>query len=166
MQARDRLIALAATIHLAIAALYAPHLPVEDYIPAGLNRALAVYGGFTGTHSRFDFFAPAVSKQARADFLVIPESGAPRRVRFATPSAEANRRLGYMFTLYAYPSERERLLQAWGSYLLRLNPDAVAVEARVEVLEIPTLQESAAGMAPAWVEVGRAKVRRGGAPGR
>jgi hypothetical protein len=37
----------------------------------------------------------------------------------------------------------------------------VAVESRVEILEIPTLQESAAGKLPAWTEVGRSTCAAG-----
>ena len=159
------MIAVAAAVHLAIAALYAPHVPVELYMPHLLDRALSLYGNFTGTRARMDFFAPWVASEARADFLIIPAEGPSRRVRLATPNDEASRRLALMYTLYAFPSERERLVQAWGSYMLRLHPDAVAVETRVEMLQIPTMAERSAGKLPAWAEVGRATVRRGGAPG-
>lgn len=165
MPAKHKLIAAAAVVHLAIALLYAPHIPVELYIPRALDRILSIYGSFSGTRARFDFFAPWVSSEARADFLVVPAQGPSRRVRLVTPSEEASRRLALMYTLFAFPSERERLMQAWGRYVLRLNPDAVSVETRVEMLVIPTMQERAAGKLPAWTEVGRATVRRGGEVG-
>jgi hypothetical protein len=164
---RDKVIAVAAAVHLSLAAIYGIHVPVELYIPLAVDRPLSIYGGFTGTRSRFDFFAPEVPNEARADFTIIPANGPSRRVRLAdTTSAEANRRLALMYTIYAYPTQREPLLRAWGEYILRLHPDAVEVVSRIEMLETPTMQESAAGKTASWREVGRLSVRRGGAPGR
>jgi hypothetical protein len=167
MSGRVKVLGVAAAVHLSLAAIYGIHVPVELYIPLAIDRPLSIYGGLTGTRSRFDFFAPEVPSQARADFLIVTASGTSRRVRLAdTPSAEANRRLGLMYTIYAYPTQRELLLRAWGDYLLRLNPDAVEVVSRIEMLEIPTVQESAAGKTASWSEVGRLTVRRGAEPGR
>jgi hypothetical protein len=167
MGARDKVLGVAVAVHLALAAIYGIHVPVELYIPLAIDRPLSIYGGLTGTRSRFDFFAPEVPNEARADFLVITASGASRQVRLtAAANPEANRRLALMYTIYGYPTQRERLLRAWGDYILGLNPDAVEVVSRVEVLAIPTPQEGAAGKAATWTEVGRASVRRGGAPGR
>ena len=116
--------------------------------------------------ARFDFFAPEVSNEARVDFLINFANGTSRRVRLAaTPNDEANRRLALMYTIFAYPTERDRLLRAWGDYVLRLHPEAVEVTSRVEMIELPTMQESVAGKLPSWKEVGRATVRRGGSPG-
>jgi hypothetical protein len=166
MSGTEKVVAAAATIHLAIAALYAPHAPFERYIPPAIDRALAFYGNLSGAHARFNFFAPEVSNQARADFLLISRDGTSRRVRLATPNVEANRRLGLMFTVYSLPSEREPLMRAWGEYLLRQEPKAVAVEVIVEMSQIPTLEEGAAGGIVTWIEVGRMTIRRGEAAGR
>jgi hypothetical protein len=167
MARRDKVIWAATAVHLAIAAFYGLHVRLEFHIPQALDRVLSIYGGLTGVRARFDFFAPEVPNEARADFLIVPADGAARRVRLAaTPSGEANRRMALMFTIYAYPTERERLLRAWGEYMLRLHPDAVEVVSRVEMLEIPSVRDSAAGKRATWTEVGRATVRRGAEPGR
>ena len=166
MPGRDKVIKAAVAAHLVIAALYGLHLHVEDYLPRVIDRPLSLYGGLSGTRSRFDFFAPSVPTEARADFLIVPANGPSRRVRLTTANAEANRRLALMYTIYAFPSERENLLHVWADYVMRRHPEAVEVVSRVEVLEIPTMQESAAGKVASWTEVGRATVRRGQAPGR
>jgi hypothetical protein len=167
MTAKRKVVAAAAAIHLALAAIYAVHLPAETIVPRDLDRAAAFYGSFSGVRNHFDFFAPSVSTQARAEFRVVGADGAVRHVRLATPSGEANNRIALMLTYYSYPSERERLLRAWGQYVLRLYPEAVAVESRIEALEIPTLAELAAGgAAPRWVELGRLTVRKGEPPAR
>jgi hypothetical protein len=166
MPRRDTVIKAAVAVHLALAALYGIHVHVEDHLPRAIDRPLSLYGGLSGTRSRFDFFAPAVATEARADFLIVPATGPSRRVRLVTANAEANRRLALMYTVYALPSEREHLLHVWADYVLRRHPEAVEVVSRVEVLDIPTIQESAAGKTASWTEVGRATVRRGAAPGR
>lgn len=166
MYGRPRMWAAAAAIHLAIAALYAPHIPAEHFLPRWIDRPLAIYGGFSGVHTHFDFFAPTVSTQARVEFHLTGGDGSIRHVRLATPSGEVNNRIALMLTHYAYPSEREKLLRAWGEFMLRIHPQVVAVETRIEVLEIPALREVAAGKAsPRWTEIGRAVVRSGGIPG-
>lgn len=166
MADRGVIIKVAAAAHLAIAAIYGVHVPAEEYLPRAIDRPLSIYGHFTGARARFDFFAPAVPSEARVEFLVVAADGGSRRVRLAaTPSEEANRRLRLMYTIYGYPSERARLMNAWGEYMLRLDPQAVEVQTRIEVFDVPSLQESAAGMQGSWKEVGRATVRRGGTPG-
>ena len=155
----------AAAIHLALAAIYAVHVPAETVVPRHVDRAVAFYGSFSGVRNHFDFFAPSVSTQARALFRVFGADGSVRQVQLATPSAEANNRIALMLTYYSYPSTRETLLRSWGEYVLRLYPQAVAVESRIEALEIPTLEQAAAGAAaPRWVELGRLTVRKGDSP--
>jgi hypothetical protein len=167
MTAKRKVVMAAAAIHLALSAVYAVHIPAETVVPRSFNRVAAIYGSFSGARHHFDFFAPSVSTQARAEFRVMGADGSVRHVRLSTPSAEANNRIALMLTYYSYPSERERLLHAWGQYVLRLYPHAEAVEARIEALEIPTLQQIAQGAgAPRWVELGRATVRKGEAPAR
>src|SRR5688572_1923387 len=114
MASREWVIKAAIAVHLAIAAIYALPFPLEHYLPRAIDRPLAIYGGFTAAHSRHDYFAPAVPTEARADFLLVYAQGPSRTVRLTTPSSEANRRLALMYTIYGWPSERERLLQAWG----------------------------------------------------
>ena len=155
-----KLVRAAVTVHLAIVAFFALPVPWEYYLPQAIDRPLTLYGGFTAAHSRHDYFAPAVPSQARAEFLLVRAEGPAQTVRLTTPSGEANRRLGVMFTLFAWPGERERLMQAWGDYVMRLDPGVIEVRVRVEVLAIPTMREAAAGKVASWIEVGRATVRR------
>jgi hypothetical protein len=62
---------------------------------------------------------------------------------------------------------RQELLRALGHYMLRMNPQAVTVQARVELLDIPALESLARGPARArWVELDRATVRREDGPRR
>ena len=167
MTAKRKVVTAAAAIHLALAVLYAWHVPAETFLPRQVDRVAGIYGSFSGVRHHFDFFAPSVAPQARAQFRVFGADGSVRHVSLATPSGEANNRIALMLTNYSYPSEREKLLRAWGEYVLHRYPEAVAVESRIEALEIPTLaQLSAGGVAPRWVEIGRLTVRRGASPAR
>ena len=159
MTGLKKVLVAATALHLLLAAIYAPHVPVEPYLPHAVDRAAGIYGSLSGVRNHFDFFAPTVSTQAQVEFRVTEADGATRLMRLATPSAEANNRIALMLTYYSYPSAREDLLRAWGQYALRLHPHARSVEVRIEALEIPTLREAAAGNTRTrWVEIGRATV--------
>jgi hypothetical protein len=167
MVAKKRIVAAAAGLHLLLAALYAPHVPLETVLPRAFDRAVALYGSFSGVHTHFDFFAPSVSTQARVRFSAIAADGASRELTLGTPSGEANNRIAMMLTYHAYPGVRQELLRALGHYMLRMNPQAVTVQARVELLDIPALESLARGPARArWVELDRATVRREDGPRR
>jgi len=161
MVANKRIVTALVAIHLLLAAAFAPHIPLEPILPRGVDRAIALYGTFSGVHTHFDFFAPSVSTQARVRFRLLGADGSARERSFATPSAEANNRIAMMLTYFAYPEARQEMLQALGHYILRMEPDVVAVESRVELLDIPALEAAARQPArPRWVELDRATVRR------
>jgi hypothetical protein len=159
MTGKQRALAAAVGIHLAIAALYATHIPTEIYLPAAIDRPLALYGRFSGAHTHFDFFAPSVATQARARFTIVAADGSGTEVALASPSGEVNNRIAMMLTFYGYPHQREVILRSLGEYMLRQHPHAVAVDTRVEVLEIPPLHGTGETRAT-WAEVGRARLRR------
>jgi hypothetical protein len=104
----------AAAVHLVLAALYAPHVPIELYMPRPLDRIVALYGSMSGVRNHFDFFAPSVSTQARVEFRVGGPDGTTRVMRLATPNGEVNNRIALMLTYYSYPDVRESLLKALG----------------------------------------------------
>ena len=167
MTAKRRVLVAAAAIHLALAGLYAWHIPAEVFVPRQLDRWIGIYGSFSGVRHHFDFFAPSVSTQARVDFRIFGADGSVRHVRLDTPSGDANTRISLMTTFYSYADARETLLREWARFMLRRHPQAVAVESRIEALDIPTLAQIAAGGAqPRWIELGRATVRRGEEPAR
>lgn len=167
MTAKRKVVTAAAAIHLALAAVYAVHIPAEIFLPRALDRSIGIYGGFSGVRQHFDFFAPAVSTQARLAFRIFGPAGSVRQVRLDTPSGEANNRIALMLTFYSYADARETLLAEWTRFMLRQHPEALAVETRIEALEIPPLaQIRSAGAQPRWVELGRATLRREDAPAR
>jgi len=150
----------AAVVHLVIAALFSTHVRVEEFMPWVLARPLLLYGGYTGAATRFNFFAPSVPTQPRVHFALKGRDGTTRNADLLTPSNEANQRVSTMLALYELPALRPLLMRSWGVYALTRHPEAEAVEVRIEILDIPTLEQARAGRKPAWVESERAVVRR------
>ena len=155
-----RVAIIAAAIHLSIAALFSTHWPVERVLPDFVERPLKLYGLYTGAQTHFNFFAPVVATQARARFRLVARDGTIRTDELLTRSAEANQRLAMMFTFYGEPQIRPFLARAWAVHMLARHPDAVAVEVRVEALDIPTLPQVKAGKSARWIEVDRTVLRR------
>ncbi len=160
MPAKGRLLAVAAGLHLAIAAAFCTHVAIERSLPAFLARPMAIYSSFTGVPSHFNFFAPVVSPQARADFVLVARDGATRHVQLDAANFEAKQRLAMMFTFAGDAQARELLMRAWSVYMLTHHADAQAVEARLQVLSIPTLARAREGGRTQWVEVARTSMRR------
>ena len=150
----------AAAAHLTLAALFCTHVPIERELPVGLWRALSLYAAFTGVPRHFNFFAPNVSTQARAEFELVEPGGARRVVRLETDSGEANQRLAMMFTFTADAALRERLLDSMAAYILARHPQAESVDARLVILEVPGIEAAHAGQTPRWLQYARLHKRR------
>jgi hypothetical protein len=155
-----RIVIGAAAIHLSIAAFFSTHWEVDRFIPTLVERPLKVYGAYTGARTHFNFFAPAVSTQARARFVLARRDGSTYEDTLTTSSAEANQRIAMMFTYYGVAEARPFLSRSWAVYMLGRHPDAVAVDVTVEVLEIPTLADIKAGKASRWVVIDRMRLTR------
>ena len=156
-----RAVMVAAGVHLAIAAFFSTHWPTERLLPPVLERPLSLYGKYSGAETHFNFFAPNVSTQARAYFVLTRRDGSSWTERLDAGGVEANQRLAMMFTYYGVPETRAVFARSWAVYMLEHHPEAVAVEVHVEILEIPTLDELRLKNAAArWVDVDRLRLRR------
>src|SRR6187402_3549561 len=112
MTAKRKALVAAVATHLALAVLYAWHVPAEIFVPRQFDRVAGLYGSFSGVRHHFDFFAPSVAPQARVEFRVHGADGSVRHVPLSTPSAEANNRIALLLTFYAYPDTREMMLRS------------------------------------------------------
>jgi hypothetical protein len=163
---RKQLLGWAAAAHLLIALVYSTHLPVEYFIPRAMELVVRTYGNYSGAHMHFNFFAPTVPTQVRVQFRLGAGDRTLRTFTVAADSFEVNQRLATMFNFYSYPTLRAPLADAWMTHVLGANAEAEWVQARVEVLDIPSLEQLAAGKKAQWVEIGRHGAARGGAPVR
>lgn len=158
---RSALLVAAAMLHLVVAALFSTHAKVEDFLPREIERPLRLYGDYTGAHAHFNFFAPAVSAQARAGFTLVLADGRREELVLATSDAEANQRIAMMMTFLGDPKQRVFMMHAWCVHFLDRRPDAASIEARVEILDIPPVAAARAGAKPRWIVFDRYELRRG-----
>lgn len=156
----SRIVVAVAMLHLVVAALFSTHVPVERSLPDFLERPLRLYGDYTGARTRFDFFAPEVSSQARARFVVTRADGKVEERVLDTDNREADQRIAAMMTYMGDRTLRGYVMHAWCVYLLSRDPSAMAVEAHLEMLEVPTMAEARAGARPKWAPLGRYALRR------
>lgn len=157
---RTLLLRAAAGAHLAVALVYSTHVLVEYHLPPALERVMRGYGAYSGTSAHFNFFAPTVATQYRAQFLLATRDGRTRPADIRTDSSEANQRLALMVNVYQVPEARPYLVRSWAVFLLERNPDAASVETRVAILDIPRIAEARAGKRATWVELERTVTRR------
>ena len=152
---RRQVLGWAAAAHLFIALVYSTHLQVEHFIPAPIEKAMRAYGNYSGAHMHFNFFAPTVVSQVRVQFKLGRGEQELRTLNLASESSEVNLRMATMYNYYLRANARPALLDAWARHILDTNPDAQWVQARVEVLDIPTIEQLKTGKRATWVEIGR-----------
>ena len=163
---KKRIVCWLAGVHLFIALIYSTQLSVEFFIPSWLERPMRTYGGYSGAYTHFNFFAPAVVSQVRVRFKLGAADGSVRETEVASTSGEVNQRLATMYNYYLRPTARPYLIEAWARHMLDRHPEAQWVQTRVEMLDIPTLEQVKAGKRAEWVEVGRYAAVREGVPVR
>lgn len=141
--------------------MYSTHVLVEYHLPPAIERVLRSYGAYTGTSAHFNFFAPTVATQYRAQFLLTTQDGRTRPADIRTDSGEVNQRLALMVNAYQIPEARPYLVRSWTVFLLERHPDAASVETRVAILDIPRIAEARSGKRATWVELERTVTQRG-----
>jgi len=144
-----------AAVHLFIALIYSSHLQVEHFIPEALEQPMRIYGNYSGAHTHFNFFAPVVVSQVRVNFKLGHPDGSVRELQVSSPNIEVNQRLAMMYNFYLRPNAREPLVQSWAQHMLATHPEAEWVQTRVELLDIPTLEQVKSGRKAQWIEIGR-----------
>jgi hypothetical protein len=155
MRAWQALLLGAGMIHLTVAALFCTHVPLERRLPPGVWRALSLYAGLTGVPRHYNFFAPAVSTQARADFVLTDAQGRSYEASLDTDSFEVSQRIAMMFTFTGNARTRAELMDGWARFMLERHPEARTAEVRMKLLDIPSPTEARAGQRPAWLPFDR-----------
>lgn len=158
--ALQRVVLGLALAHLVVAALFSTHVPVERVLPAGLLRVLGAYGDLTGARTHFDYFAPDVAPQARGYVLLTASDGSVSRRDIRAANDEVNTRLAIMMSYLGDRRVREFLMHSWCLHFLSAEPQLAAAEARVEIIEIPTMAEAREGKRPRWLPLDRYRLTR------
>ena len=145
------ILTLLAAGHLILIACGAAQVPLGA-VGGVPGQAAQTYGGLTGADAGYGFFAPSVSAQLRATFVLQDQKG---RTWTDTLTSDDNRevqlRIGSMLAHAAEPGRlQEAITVSWAAQLLGRHPTARAVLVRVEAYDLPTMAEYRAGKQPEW----------------
>ncbi|KYG10943.1 hypothetical protein BE21_01115 [Sorangium cellulosum] len=174
---RTALIVAAAAAHLGCVVLGALH--VDPQRAGWLGGVIAYHGALSGADSGYNFFAPAVSALPWARFQVTDASGAAHaEVLESGANHEADLRVRSILSLFLQAQDealRRSLVASWAGKMFARHPGAKSVVVRLEICDLPSMQEYREGRRPAWNLLYQAKLvqqsrgpaarpRSGGAP--
>lgn len=152
----------AAAAHLGCVILGALHVDLQR---AGrLGKGVAYYGALSGADSGYDFFAPSVGALPWARFQVTDARG--RVIDDALESGsnpEADLRIRSLVSLFLTEEDesmRRSLAASWAGKVLARYPGAESVVVRLEICDLPSMQEHHDGKRPAWNLLYEAKLVR------
>lgn len=152
----------AAAAHLGCVLLGALH--VDPRRAGRLGWRVAYHGALSGAESGYNFFAPSVGALPWARFQVTDARG---RViddaleSGANPEAELRiRSLVSLFMTAEDASMRRSLAASWAGKVLARYPGAESVVVRLEICDLPSMQEYRDGKRPAWNQIFEAKLVR------
>ncbi|WP_437828150.1 hypothetical protein [Sorangium sp. So ce1153] len=174
---RTVFIVAAAAAHLGCVVLGALH--VDPQKAGGLGRVIAYHGALSGAGSGYNFFAPSVSALPWARFQVTDANGAARaEVLESGANHEADLRVRSILSLFLQAEDeplRRSLVASWAGKMFARHPGAESVVVRLEICDLPSMQQYREGRRPAWDLLYQAKLvqhsrvpaarqRNGGAP--
>ncbi|WP_437808881.1 hypothetical protein [Sorangium sp. So ce1078] len=156
------LMALAAAAHLGCVILGALHVDLQR---AGrLGWGVAYHGALSGADSGYGFFAPSVGALPWARFQVTDARGKvidDVLASGANPEVDLRvRSIVSSFMTEEDESMRRALAASWAGKVLARYPGAASVVVRLEICDLPSMQEYRDGKRPAWNLIYEAKVVR------
>ncbi|WP_437324308.1 hypothetical protein [Sorangium sp. So ce381] len=155
-----RLAMAAAAAHLGIVVLGA--LQVDLHKAGRLGQAVAYYGALSGADSGYNFFAPSVSALPWARFQVTDARGRViSDVLESGANHEADLRVRSIVALFMTEEDeslRRSLAASWAGKVLARHPGAASVIVRLDVCDLPSMQEYREGKRPTWGLIYQAKL--------
>lgn len=174
---RTVVIVAAAAAHLGCVVLGA--LRVDPQVAGVLGGVITYHGALSGAGSAYNFFAPAVSALPWARFQVTDANGAAHaEVLESGANPEADLRVRSILSLFLQAEDealRRSLVASWAGKMFARHPGAESVVVRLEICDLPSMQQYREGRRPAWDLLYQAKLvpqsrvpaarqRSGGAP--
>jgi hypothetical protein len=105
----------------------------------------------SGADSGYGFFAPSVGSQTRAVFTLSDGAGRTWTDTFDEGgNHEVQLRLGSMVSNTSYEGLRRGLAASWSGKLFARHPDAHEVRVRIELYDLPPMDEYRDGARPEW----------------
>ncbi|MCP3141547.1 hypothetical protein [Pyxidicoccus xibeiensis] len=143
-----------------VATLAAAHLVlVSLFLWTGLaenpsstpERALQTYKNLAGIFRDYRFFAPGVSSDIRAGFILQQPDGTSAFHAFLSENLEVGLRYGCIVAASMRDEKvRDVLAQSWAAVMLGQHPEATRVSVVAQGYQLPPLEEYARGARPAW----------------
>jgi hypothetical protein len=147
-----RWLTILAFLHLALVAAFLWGNPSHG---TDAESPLHVYQSFSGTWRNYAFFAPDITSDYRAAFVLDDAAGTGSTlVELTGDNREITFRYGAIVAACMETADaREIFAQSWAALLLGARPDAARVTVIVERLEMPGMAAYRAGRRPTWKRI-------------
>lgn len=153
MKRRQRIWLGIALLHLFLVVCGAAGWPLFSS-DSTAGKTLRAYGSLSGADNGYGFFAPGVAAQLRPRFQLEDQAGNVWEDTLeATLSHEASLRLGGAIGMAAYPDLRPDLAASWAATMLGRHPSAVRVTVIIEIMYLPTMEQTKVGEAVEWLQL-------------
>lgn len=158
-------VATLAVVHLVLVGLFL-WTGLADMSSGAPGRALRTYKNLAGIFRDYRFFAPNVSSDIRAGFILEQQDGTSAFQAFVSDNLEVGLRYGCIVAASMRDEKvRDVLAQSWAAVMLGQHPEATRVAVVAQSFQLPTLAEFARGARPAWKVIYAADFdRKGGKP--
>lgn len=143
-----------AALHLGLVICGAAHsnvLPPET----APGHALRVARAYSGSDASFSFFAPGVSSQLRARFVLIDAAGGEWHDTLdSAMTREAKLRVSSGVSLLGdFPGLMKVFGPSWSATMFGRHPGAAKVVVALEQHQLPTMEQYRQGQRPEWKTV-------------
>jgi hypothetical protein len=119
------------------------------------GHGLMVAQHYTGSDASYGFFAPGVSSQMKASFLMIDAHGKEWTDTLeGNMTREAQLRVASGISRVAeFPGLMRKFGPSWAATMFGRHPTAKTVVISIEIYELPTMDEYTQGERPHWETV-------------
>ncbi len=143
-------VATLASVHLVLISLFL-WTGLADSTGSAPARALQTYKNLAGIFRDYRFFAPNVSSDVRAGFILAQSDGTSAFHAFMSENLEVSLRYGCIVAASMRDDKvRDVLAQSWAAVMLGQHPEATRVAVVAQGFHLPSLQAFAGGEKPAW----------------
>jgi hypothetical protein len=161
MRIREKIALVLALTHLVLVCLGGAQVPLWNY--GALGRWLHTYGLYTGSGSRYSFFAPGVGYGYRTEFDIYDskENLIATEGMYIAATREGNLRVANLIQLMSNnledPEKRKEISGSLVGKVFARHPNAARVALRLDSIDIPLMRDYRNGARYSWEPVYRAQ---------
>lgn len=164
MKIRTTYLAAFAAFHVILVLCGAAHLQLIS-VNNLLGKSVATYAACSGADSSYGFFAPRVSPELKAEFVMTDADGQQwtDTTSFAK-TKEAKLRFAASISMVSTDELRDGVAASWAAAMFGRHPRAVSVEMHVVFQDMPSMEQFREGARPRWQPMFDAKFERNDEP--